>query len=141
MDAMIRALGPADAAAVVGASRLFDGPAHEDATRAFLADPRHHMLFAFVEDRPVGFVSGVELIHPDKGTEMLLYELAVDESERRRGIGRALIEALAAVASERRCYGMFVLVDDDNEAALATYASAGGTVGPRPLMLDFHVRR
>ena len=40
----------------------------------------------------MGFVSGVEVTHPDKGTEMFLYELAVDEPFRRRGIGRALVE-------------------------------------------------
>ncbi len=33
-------------------------------------------------------VSGVELTHPDKGTEMFLYELGVAERFRGRGIGR-----------------------------------------------------
>ena len=74
----------------------------------------------------MGFVSGVEVTHPDKGTEMFLYELAVDEPFRRRGIGRALVERLAALARDAGCYGMWVITDDDNEAARATYEGTGG---------------
>ena len=46
-------------------------------------------------DRPVGMISGVETTHPDKGTEMFLYELGVDEDARRRGVATALVNALA----------------------------------------------
>jgi ribosomal protein S18 acetylase RimI-like enzyme len=73
----------------------------------------------------VGFVSGVETTHPDKGTEMFLYELAVAEPSRRRGIGRALVDRLAALAKETGCYGMWVVTDHDNAAARATYEGAG----------------
>ena len=118
-------LGPGDEDKVKQASGLFDGPARDDATTRFLNDPNHHLLVAYEDDRPAGFVSGVELTHPDKGTEMFLYELAVDEAFRRRGIGRALAAALAGLARQRGCYGMFVLTDDDNQAAQATYLSAG----------------
>ena len=48
---------------------------------------------------------------------------------RRRGIGRALVVALRDRAAELGCHGMWVLTDDDNEAALRTYASAGATGG------------
>jgi ribosomal protein S18 acetylase RimI-like enzyme len=136
----IRTLGPQDAEAVIAAGRLFDDPPREDATRAFLDDPGHHLLVAYDDEQPIGFISGVELVHPDKGTEMLLYELAVDEPFRRRGIGRALTAALEALARERACYGMFVLADDDNAAAQATYASAGGHVTSRPQMIDWDLR-
>jgi hypothetical protein len=37
---------------------------------------------AYDGERPVGMVTGVETTHPDKGTEMFLYELAVDETAR-----------------------------------------------------------
>jgi ribosomal protein S18 acetylase RimI-like enzyme len=118
---VIRELGPGDHALVAAASPLFDRPARPDATATFLADDRHHLLVAYEASRAVGFVSGVEVTHPDKGTEMFLYELAVDEPYRRRGIGHALVEALAAVARRTGCYGMWVVTDDGNEAARATY--------------------
>ncbi|WP_329313556.1 MULTISPECIES: GNAT family N-acetyltransferase [unclassified Streptomyces] len=107
------------------AEGLFDGPAPLDRSERFLAAPGHLMLIAYVDGIPAGMVSGVEMSHPDKGTEMCLYELSVDEGYRRRGIGRALTEALANEARARGCYGMWVGVDTDNEAALATYAAAG----------------
>ena len=79
-------------------------------TRRLASSPRHghHLLIAYEDEQAVGFVSGVEVTHPDKGTEMFLYELAVDEPFRRRGIGRALVERLAALAREAGCYGMWV---------------------------------
>jgi aminoglycoside 3-N-acetyltransferase I len=134
----VRRLSAEDAETVLAAGRLFDGPPREDATRRFLAEPANHLLFAFDEGgRPLGFVSGVELTHPDKGTEMFLYELGVAAAARRRGIGRSLVEALATLARERGCYGMYVLADDDNAPARATYAGAGGREASRPVMIDW----
>ena len=138
----IRALGPGDDAAVAAAEHLFDDRVDAAAATRFLDEPGHHLLVAYDRaERPVGFVSGVETTHPDKGTEMFLYELAVDEPARRQGIGRALVEALAALARERGCYGMFVFADDDNVAALATYRRAGAREASRPVMLDWAFRR
>jgi ribosomal protein S18 acetylase RimI-like enzyme len=123
----IRVLRPGDDRLVAAASHLFDGPARPEATARFLADAHHHLLIAYEGERPVGFVSGVEVTHPDKGTELFLYELAVEEPFRRRGVGRALTERLAGVAREAGCYGMWVVTDHDNEAARATYEGTGGT--------------
>jgi ribosomal protein S18 acetylase RimI-like enzyme len=132
-------LGEGDDDRVRTAGHLFDAPPRDDAVELFLADDRHHLFVAYEDDLPVGFVSGVELTHPDKGTEMLLYELAVDPPARRRGLGRALVAALAQLAARRGCYDMFVLVDDDNAPALATYASAGGRAASRPVMVEWEL--
>ena len=106
---------------------LYDDPPVRPATNTFLADPRHHLLVALDDDgRAVGFISGVEMTHPDKGTEMFLYELAVAEDARRQGIGLALTASLADLARSHGCYGMWVGVDTDNAAAHATYRAAGG---------------
>ncbi|MEW1686586.1 GNAT family N-acetyltransferase [Streptomyces sp. NPDC091265] len=114
-------------AELTAAQHLYDGPAREEWAARFLASDGHLMVIAYVEGAPAGFVSGIEMLHPDKGSEMCLYELSVDAAYRRRGIGRALTQALAAVARERGCYDMWVGVDLDNEAALATYRSAGAS--------------
>jgi ribosomal protein S18 acetylase RimI-like enzyme len=122
----IRVLRAGDDRLVMAASHLFDEPAKPVATARFLEEAGHHLLFAYEDERPVGFVSGVEVTHPDKGTEMFLYELAVEEPFRGRGIGRALVERLAALARDAGCYGMWVVTDHTNRAARATYEGTGG---------------
>jgi aminoglycoside 3-N-acetyltransferase I len=114
-----------DAAAVHAAVDLFDGPPLADATVRFLQSPTHHLLFAYDGDRAVGMISGVETTHPDKGTEMFLYELEVAPVARLQGIATALVTALARIAREHGCYGMWVGTEADNAAALATYRKAG----------------
>ena len=128
-----------DPALVAAASHLFDGPAKADATRQFVEEPGHHILLALDDQRrPVGMVTGVETTHPDKGTEMFLYELAVDEGSQRQGLGTALVRALAELAREQGCYGMWVLTDDDNAPALATYTAAGADEQSRHVMLTWN---
>ena len=136
-DIEIRHLGPGDDAIVERAGNLFDKAPIPAATAAFLAAPEHHPFIAFVGGEPAGFASGVETIHPDKGTEMFLYELGVDEAFRGRGVGAGLAQALADLAGERGCYGMWVLTDHDNESAIATYRRAGASNASDQLMLEW----
>jgi ribosomal protein S18 acetylase RimI-like enzyme len=112
--------------AVQAAGHLFDAMPRPDATERFLADERHHLLIAYVDGVPAGMATGVEMTHPDKGTELFLYEMGVDEPFRQRGIGQALVSALADLGRERGCSGMWVITGEDNEAARATYRRAGG---------------
>lgn len=121
---MLRWLGPGDEPLVQRAGHLFDAPPREAWARRFLADPGHHLCLALVGDEPAGFVTGVEMTHPDKGTEMFLYELGVDEAFRGLGIGVGLVRAVSTLARERGCTGMWVLTERDNVAAMATYRSA-----------------
>ncbi|WP_326551757.1 GNAT family N-acetyltransferase [Micromonospora sp. NBC_01813] len=112
---------------VLAAGQLFDERPSRPATERFVADERHHLLIAYLDDgTPAGMITGVEMTHPDKGTEMFLYELGVDDAYQGRGIGRALVAALAELARGRGCFGMWVITDGDNAAALATYRRAGG---------------
>ncbi len=130
-------MGPGDEQQVIDAGRVFDDPPLPDAVTKFLADPNHHLLIAYSHGVPVGFVSGVEVTHPDKGTELFLYELAVEPGHRHHGIGTTLVEKLSELAREKGCYGMWVLADDDNAAAAATYRKAGGDVESQPLMFSW----
>lgn len=136
-DLWLHRVGPGEADRVVAAAACFDRRPRPEPTDRFLAAPDHHLILAYVDAAPVGMVTGVELTHPDKGTEMFLYELGVLDGHRNRGIGRALVRALADLAIERGCYGMWVLTDDDNPAAVRAYTAAGGTLGGRPRSVDW----
>lgn len=118
-------MGPGDVEAVLGAGHLFDAEPTRSWTEDALARAGHHLLVAHVDGQPAGFVSGVEIAHPDKGVEVLLYELGVDEAYRRRGIGRSLVEALADLARELGCRQMWVPIDAEDDVAEAVYRAAG----------------
>lgn len=122
----IRTLRPGDESAVVDASHLFDNRAKSDATARFLGEAGHHLLIAYEDEQSIGFITGVEMVHPDKGSEMFIYELGVSERHRGRGIGRELVERLKAIATDQGCYGMWVVTDRENSAALSVYQRSGG---------------
>jgi ribosomal protein S18 acetylase RimI-like enzyme len=121
----IARLEPGDDHVVHAGAALFDDPPTSEATARFLDSPGHHILVALHDEQPVGFVTGVEMTHPDKGTEMFLYELSVGEEHRRQGVGTALCRALETLARERGCHGMWVGTEPDNAPAIATYRAAG----------------
>lgn len=58
-------------------------------------------------------------------TEFYIYDLAVAEPFRRRGVATALIEELKRVARERGAYVIFVQADHGDDPAIALYAKLG----------------
>ncbi len=121
----LRRLTAADVDVVLGAEGLFDEVPSRPWTEHFLSRQGHHLILAWIDAVLAGFVTGIEIAHPDKGLEMLLYELGVHPDHRRRGVGRALVTELASLARKAGCRGMWVPIDPDNDAAIATHASAG----------------
>jgi ribosomal protein S18 acetylase RimI-like enzyme len=120
------------------AAELFDSPPLPEPTERFLADPTHHLLLAYDEsDCAVGMISGIETTHPDKGTEMFIYELGVAPAARLQGVATGLVKALADLARGRGCYGMWVGTEPDNAAAQATYRKAGANEEAPFLLLSW----
>jgi len=98
--------------------------------RAFLADDRHYFIVGYVGDEPVGYVFGYRLSRFDgRPPVMFVYEVAVVEQHRRRGIGRGLIEEAKRLAKADGCGKMLVPTNRSNEAAMALYRSTGGEEG------------
>jgi ribosomal protein S18 acetylase RimI-like enzyme len=116
----------------------FDDAVLADETTRFLNDDRHVLLLGYVGDRPAGFVSAVEVFHPDKRSELFLNEIGVMERDRRRGVARALIDELRRVGRDLGCANMWVLTEETNTAAMNLYASTGGTWnGDRQVMFEY----
>ncbi len=130
MVTIVRA-GPDDADLIARAAVLFDDAPVPEHTARFLDAPGHHLLLALDGDDPVGFATGVEMVHPDKGVEMCVYELGTHDDHRRAGIATALLAELAELAAAAGCYGLWVATEPDNTAAQATYRRAG-FAGPEP---------
>ena len=133
----VRRLGPGDGREIDRYAAAFDDPIRPDIVDRFLRDDRHHLLVVDVDGRPAGFVSATEVFHPDKPPELFLNELSVDEPFRRRGAATALLEELSALGHELGCATIWVLTDEGNAAATATYRRAGGVwSGERSIMFE-----
>ena len=60
---------------------------------------------------------------------VFIYEAAVVEEHRRRGIGRALIEEAKRLGDKDGCRSMLVPTSTSNEAAMALYCSPAASKG------------
>jgi ribosomal protein S18 acetylase RimI-like enzyme len=130
MAVEIRVLGRGDEAVLENvAPEVFDNPIDPYLAAEFLADHRHHIAVAVDGAVVVGFASGVHYLHPDKPPELFVNEVGVAPTHHRRGLGKAVLEALFEVGRRHHCAVAWVLTDRSNAAAMALYASAGGTEG------------
>src|ERR1700730_13975723 len=64
----IRRLGPGDEQALEKVGPQFDKAVEAAAGTKFLDSEGHHILVAYEGEAIAGFVTGVEMTHPDKGT-------------------------------------------------------------------------
>jgi aminoglycoside 3-N-acetyltransferase I len=133
----VRVLGPDD----VGAMRAmlatfgeaFEDPAHyvdaqpDDAyLRRLLASDTFVAIAALTGTGVVGGLAGYLLPKFEQArSELYLYDLAVAESHRRRGIATALIERLRTVAVERGAWVIYVQADLGDDPAIALYTKLG----------------
>ena len=70
-------------------------------------------------------------------SEAYIYDLAVSEAHRRRGIATAAIRELQRVATERGAWVTFVQADYGDEPAIALYSK----LGMREQVLHFDLRQ
>jgi len=58
-------------------------------------------------------------------SELYIYDLAVDEAHRRRGVATTMIQELKSLAAARGIYVIFVQADYGDDPAIALYAKLG----------------
>jgi ribosomal protein S18 acetylase RimI-like enzyme len=90
------------------------------ASETFLA------IAAIAGNRTVGGLAGYVLPKFEQArAEFYIYDLAVDERYRRRGIATAMIRKLKHVAAARGIYVIFVQADLEDAPAIALYTKLG----------------
>ncbi|AKO95808.1 Acetyltransferase [Marinovum algicola DG 898] len=123
----VRVLGAQDIALLQNVTPgLFDHPVRPDQARAFLGSPLHVIAAAIAGGDLVSFASGTVLLHPDKPPGVFVNEVGTRESHRRRGLARAVTEALFAHVRAMGCNGIWLGTEPDNAPALALYRALGG---------------
>lgn len=73
-----------------------------------------------------GWCWGYRLIRPDGESMLYLHELGVVAAHRRRGIGRALLDAFMRAGAQAGATRMFLTTGETNAPARALYDSMGG---------------
>jgi aminoglycoside 3-N-acetyltransferase I len=94
--------------------------------RRLLASETFVCLAAIEGNAVVGALAGYELQKfEQERSEFYIYDLAVAEAARRRGIATALIAALKPIASSRGAQVIFVQADYGDDPAIALYTKLG----------------
>ncbi|MDR5654972.1 AAC(3)-I family aminoglycoside N-acetyltransferase [Ruixingdingia sedimenti] len=130
-------LGPQDLALMRGLLDLFGAvfdepqtcagdPPPDDWLRGMLAGDGFIALAAVAGDHVVGGLAAYVLPKFESARrEIYLYDLAVAETHRRRGIARGLIRLLQQEARHRGAWVIFVQADRGDAPAIALYESLG----------------
>ena len=110
----------------------------ELARDGFGENPKFRALIAEWDGRPAGYAVVFGNYSTWAGRGLFLEDLFVREAFRGRGIGKALLAAVARMAVEERCYGIHWSVLDWNEKAIELYKALGAEFRDqwRPVMLS-----
>jgi len=101
-------------------------PPPDDYVRGWLGKPGNILLVAAEGETVVGALAAYVLQKFEQArSEIYIYDLAVDEAHRRKGIATALIERLKAVARERGAYVIYVQADYGDDPAINLYTKLG----------------
>ena len=98
----------------------------DDYLRALLLRPHFIVVVALDGGQVVGGLAAYELEKFEQDRrEIYIYDLAVLEQHRRRGIATALINTLKRLARARRVYVIYVQADRGDSPAIRLYESLG----------------
>jgi len=98
-----------------------------DLTRAWalVATRINELVVALDQGEVIGLAYGTMVMHPERPSEFLVSAVTVHENYRRQGIGTRLVERLVDAGADRGCEAVWMLQEDENEAAAAFCESVG----------------
>lgn len=136
-DITVRRLGASDLKSMRALNELFGrvfderetysgAPPDEVWLERWLGRPDHIALVAEVDGNPVGGLVAYELVKFEQArSEIYIYDLAIDEAWRRRGLATALIERVQATAAQVGAWVVYVQADYVDAPAVALYEKLG----------------
>ncbi|HXI56740.1 MAG TPA: AAC(3)-I family aminoglycoside N-acetyltransferase [Polyangia bacterium] len=110
-----------------GEPQTYQGAVPTDAYLQTLLGKPHFIALAATKGADVvGGLAAYELEKFEQArSEVYIYDLAVQEGHRRKGVATGLIRALGRIAGQRGAYVMFVQADRGDDPAIRLYESLG----------------
>ena len=97
-----------------------------DYLKALLSGDQFIAVAAIQDDTVIGGLAAyVMKKFEQERSEIHIYDLAVDDAHRRKGIATGLIEELKSIAAARGVYLIFVQADQGDEPPIALYSKLG----------------
>lgn len=133
-EVRVRRLGPSDVALGLQAVRSIKQPEpdptfEEGYLARFLSRPENVLIVADIGGTPVGFLLAYRMDRIDRDRRMIcFYEIDVASSHRRRGVGRAMIEALKTLGRQERATRIWLVTGRSNTAAVSLFEASGAVV-------------
>jgi len=94
--------------------------------QSLLSKPHFTVLVAMSGDEVVGGLAAYELEKfEQERSEIYIYDLAVAEPHRRKGVATRLINELKPIAEKRKAWVIFVQADQGDTPAIQLYESLG----------------
>jgi aminoglycoside 3-N-acetyltransferase I len=94
--------------------------------RRVLSDSSFIVVVALEDEMIIGGLAAYELKKfEQERSEVYIYDLAVAEPNRRKGVATALINTLKKIAAVRSAYVIFVQADIGDEPAITLYTKLG----------------
>ncbi|HEY8242346.1 MAG TPA: GNAT family N-acetyltransferase [Casimicrobiaceae bacterium] len=120
----VRMLGPDDLALFDDDSTCFVDGVDARVAASLLDDPSRHVAIAVDGGRVVGVAFAMQ--REDRDRELVVADVAVAPSHRRRGVGRRLLAVLLERGRALGCHEASVEAGHDDAALRALCAAAGG---------------
>lgn len=125
-SALLRQLNAVFATAFEDPASYAAEPPSDAYVEELLAKEHNVVLVALAGGQVVGGLVAYELHKFERARrEVYIYDLAVAEEHRRRGVATSLIERLREIASGRGAWVIYVQADHGDDPAIALYQSLG----------------
>jgi aminoglycoside 3-N-acetyltransferase I len=101
-------------------------PATDQTLRRLLERDDFHVVAVLRDGQLIGGLTAYELeMYTEDATELFIYEVGVEETHRKQGVGRALIEFTRELCRSRRLSAMYVPAYANDARAVAFYEACG----------------
>jgi aminoglycoside 3-N-acetyltransferase I len=134
---LLRQLNAVFAEAFDDQATFREAPPSDEYFRRVLGKDEVIVLVALAGDQVVGGLVAYELTKLEREwSEIYIYDLAVSEPHRRRGIATRLIDHLRGIARDRNAWVIYVQADYGDEPAIQLYTK----LGAREDVMHFDIR-